>query len=276
MRIFSAVYAWAFIFFVLANTGGQAQLLSTQKPMPLVSQIEKSSRENSSVDQNVSGNGLNSDDTDSSTATDDLSASANANEADQSLNTLEQAPAATNQTTPPSTENLPAQPVEQPAQTAAAQQPAQHVGEQRAIAVLQVLDKISARATTLQVPVGSTAAFGLLVIKVETCRASSPSEAPESAAFLEIKEIDVNSLQPKDEARDSRLQKDLLLYSGWMFASSPALAALENPVYDVTVLACENAIDSYLNGAGEAPEAANASNGKKTSSEKPVVETPED
>lgn len=274
MRIFSAVYAWTFIFFILANTGGQAQLLSTQKPMPLVSQIEKSSRENTSVDRNSSDSGLNSDDTDSPTVPNDSPASATTNQEDQSLNAPEPAPAA-NQATPPSTENLPARPAEQSGQTVA-QQPAQHVGEQRAIAVLQVLDKISARATTLQVPVGSTAAFGLLVIKVKTCRASSPSEAPESAAFLEIKEIDVNSLPPKGDARDSQLQNDRLLYSGWMFASSPALAALENPVYDVTVLACENSINDYANGAGEAPDAANASNGKKTSSEQPAAETPED
>lgn len=109
----------------------------------------------------------------------------------------------------------------------------------RDVAVLQVLDKVSARMTRLRVPVGSSAAFGLIVISVKSCQIAPPSELPESATFLEISEIDINRL-PRSGQIPAGLQPSRLLYSGWMFASSPALSALEHPTYDVTIIACES------------------------------------
>ena len=94
------------------------------------------------------------------------------------------------------------------------------------IAVLQGLDKVTARVVTLDVPVGDAVTFGSLRITARTCRKASPVEPPESAAFLEIQEA-----RP-DEAVEP-------LFSGWMFASSPALSALEHPVYDVWVIDCK-------------------------------------
>jgi hypothetical protein len=98
--------------------------------------------------------------------------------------------------------------------------------ENMGIAVLQGLDKVTARVVTLDVPVGDTVAFGSLRIAARTCRKASPVEPPESAAFLEIQEAH------PDEATEA-------LFSGWMFASSPALSALEHPVYDVWVIDCK-------------------------------------
>lgn len=109
----------------------------------------------------------------------------------------------------------------------------------RDIAVLRLLDKISARTTVLRIPSGSSAAFGLIVITVRSCQEAPPSEAPESAAFLEISEIDIASL-PRSGVIPSNVQPARLLFSGWMFASSPALSALEHPTYDVTVTGCES------------------------------------
>jgi len=108
------------------------------------------------------------------------------------------------------------------------------------LAVLQVLDKVSARTTTLVVPVGSSAAFGLILIAVRSCQIAPPSEAPESAAFLEISEMDINSLPRSGGPVPAGLAQPMrLLYSGWMFASSPALSALEHPTYDVMVKVCQ-------------------------------------
>ncbi len=126
---------------------------------------------------------------------------------------------------------------------ALAQQPTGEVVSARSmltrdVAVLQVLDKISARTTKLRIPVGSSAAFGLIVINVRSCQIAPPSDVPESAAFLEISEIDINKL-PRSGEIPAGLAPSRLLYSGWMFASSPALAALEHPTYDVTVMSCE-------------------------------------
>jgi hypothetical protein len=93
-------------------------------------------------------------------------------------------------------------------------------------AVLQGLDKITARISTFEVPVNQTAEFGSLEITVRRCDKTPPEEPPESAAFLEI----------VDNRPDS---PSVLLFSGWMFASSPAVSALEHPVYDVWVTDCK-------------------------------------
>lgn len=98
--------------------------------------------------------------------------------------------------------------------------------ENMRVAVLQGLDKVTARVVTLDLPVGDTVTFGSLRITARTCRKASPVEPPESAAFLEIQE------SHPDEATEA-------LFSGWMFASSPALSALEHPVYDVWVIDCK-------------------------------------
>jgi hypothetical protein len=96
------------------------------------------------------------------------------------------------------------------------------------IAVLQGLDKVTARISTFDAPLGEVAHFGTLEITPHACFKTPPEEPPESAAFLEI--WDAKPGEPKKE-----------LFTGWMFASSPALSALEHPVYDVWVLDCKTA-----------------------------------
>ena len=92
---------------------------------------------------------------------------------------------------------------------------------------LQALDKVTARVTTLEVTLGQPVRFGTLEIVARRCYKRPPEESPESAAFLEIREI---------RAGEAPQQ----LFTGWMFASSPALSALEHPVYDVWVKDCLN------------------------------------
>lgn len=96
---------------------------------------------------------------------------------------------------------------------------------ERPAARLQGLDKITARTSTFTVKVGETAAFGSLRITLRACREAQPIDPPESAAFLDITEI-----KPGEQAEPA--------FTGWMFASSPALSAMENPIYDVWVLSC--------------------------------------
>ncbi|MCK5374769.1 MAG: DUF2155 domain-containing protein [Alphaproteobacteria bacterium] len=90
---------------------------------------------------------------------------------------------------------------------------------------LQSLDKITARTMTFEAEVGSTLRFGPLYIRVQKCKKSSPIEKPESAAFMQIWEIGPDS-EPE------------WVFSGWMFSSSPALSAMDHPIYDVWVLDC--------------------------------------
>ena len=98
----------------------------------------------------------------------------------------------------------------------------------RGAATLQGLDKITARVSAIEVTVGETAHFGSLLITLRACREAPPIDPPEAAAFLEIKEV-----KPDEEPE--------AVFSGWMFASSPALSALEHPIYDVWITACRDA-----------------------------------
>jgi hypothetical protein len=112
------------------------------------------------------------------------------------------------------------------------------------VALLEGLDKITARVSKFEAPVGTPVRFGTLSIRVRDCEKNPPEETPESAAFIVI-----------DESRPGEDHKRL--FSGWMFASSPALSALEHPVYDVTLLDCKAASGS--------PRAASGSDtGKQT------------
>ena len=95
-------------------------------------------------------------------------------------------------------------------------------------AKLQGRDKSTARVSTIEAPVGRPVTFGALEITVRACDKRPPEEPPESAAYLEIVERKTNE-EPKT------------VFSGWMFASSPAVSALEHPVYDIWVLDCMSA-----------------------------------
>ena len=96
--------------------------------------------------------------------------------------------------------------------------------------VLQGLDKVTARISTFEIPLDREVRFGTLSIVVRSCHRTPPTEPPESAAFIQI-----------DEVGDDASQR---LFSGWTFASSPALSALEHPVYDIWVLECRNAANA--------------------------------
>lgn len=114
------------------------------------------------------------------------------------------------------------------ASAAVAQTPAPEDWRQHDVAVLQGLDKVTARISRFEVAVGQTVRFGTFNIRLETCQDLPPTLPPESAAFLHIED------QPPDEQPSE-------LFSGWMFASSPGLNAVEHPVYDVWVASCKSA-----------------------------------
>ncbi len=96
------------------------------------------------------------------------------------------------------------------------------------VVVVRALDKITARVEELELPVNRPFTFGTLVITVRTCRVAPPEETPEAAAFMDIGEIKPG-------------EPDKPVFRGWMFASSPALSAMEHPVYDMWVTGCKSA-----------------------------------
>ena len=99
-------------------------------------------------------------------------------------------------------------------------------------AILQGLDKVTARVSTITARLGNTVKFGVLEIIVRSCDKRPPEETPESAAFLDVWEV-----RPGESANS--------IFRGWMFASSPALSAMEHPVYDIWLLDCKNTPEVY-------------------------------
>ena len=96
--------------------------------------------------------------------------------------------------------------------------------------VLQGLDKVTARVSTFETLIEKSVRFGTLEIIPRACDRTPPEEPPESTAYL-----DITDMRPGAPPID--------LFHGWMFASSPALNALEHPVYDVWVLECKVLVD---------------------------------
>ena len=127
------------------------------------------------------------------------------------------------------------------------------------VVVVRSIDKLSARTHTFDIPVDRTVQFGKsLFIKVRACRKSPPVGEPEAAAFLQIWER-----KPHEDA--SRW-----VFSGWMFASNPALSAMDHPVYDVWVIDCKKSVTSAKSEtySSEAEPAAAAG------TEAPATESP--
>ena len=100
--------------------------------------------------------------------------------------------------------------------------------------VLQGLDKVTARVSRLEAPIGATIRFGNLEIVPRACERTPPEEPPETSVYLEI-----------DESRENKTER---LFSGWMFASSPGLNGLEHPVYDLWPESCKMLADDVLIG----------------------------
>lgn len=94
-------------------------------------------------------------------------------------------------------------------------------------AVLQGLDKVTARVSTFVAPIGQVVGFGTLQVTARTCKKKPPEEPPNTAAYLDIDDVRPGNPMP------------VQLFSGWMFASSPALNALQHPVYDVWLVDCK-------------------------------------
>ena len=125
-----------------------------------------------------------------------------------------------------------------PAPAPAATPPAQSAYR---IAVLQGLDKTTARISTIEAPIDQPVNFGNLTITARTCSKAPPEDPPETAAFLQIDEA------PPPGATGAAQR----VFSGWMIAETPSLSGLENPVYDVTVLDCKSDSGSTASAGGK-------------------------
>jgi hypothetical protein len=97
-------------------------------------------------------------------------------------------------------------------------------------AVLQGLDKTTARVSRFDAPINRGVRFGTLVITARACVKRPPEEPPETAAFLIIDEVRQGGTAVETKR----------VFNGWMFASSPSVSAMTDPIYDVNVLDCKS------------------------------------
>lgn len=94
------------------------------------------------------------------------------------------------------------------------------------IAVFAALDKVTARISPLEIRIGETMKFGALTVTPRVCYTRPPTEPPLTSAFVEVDEIKLSGERQR-------------IFSGWMFAQSPGLHAVEHPVFDVWLTNCK-------------------------------------
>ncbi|MBB3935364.1 DUF2155 domain-containing protein [Aureimonas phyllosphaerae] len=93
-------------------------------------------------------------------------------------------------------------------------------------AVFSGLDKITGRITSFEVRINETVQFGALQVTPRACFTRTQEEAPKTDGFVEVDEITL----------DREIRR---IFTGWMFADSPGLNAVEHPVYDVWLKDCK-------------------------------------
>lgn len=94
------------------------------------------------------------------------------------------------------------------------------------IAIFAALDKVTARISKLEVPLNETVQFGTLKITPRVCYSREPTEPPKTSTFVEVQDVTLNDGEKR-------------IFTGWMFAESPGLHAVEHPVFDVWLTACK-------------------------------------
>ena len=95
-------------------------------------------------------------------------------------------------------------------------------------AQFSVLDKITARIERLELNLNDEEVLGSLTIILKSCQNRPPDYLPESAAYVEIY-----------DKLNKNYEEGTLIFSGWMFSSSPAISALEHPIYDIFLISCK-------------------------------------
>lgn len=94
------------------------------------------------------------------------------------------------------------------------------------VAVFSGIDKITGRTTTFDVYIDETVQFGALQVTPRVCYTRDDEEAAKTTTFVEVDEITL----------DRKIRR---LFTGWMFADSPGLNAVEHPIYDVWLESCK-------------------------------------
>lgn len=95
-------------------------------------------------------------------------------------------------------------------------------------AKIQILNKITAKISQLDIKIGSEIIFDSLKIKALSCWKSSPYDLSENKILLDIEDKKINT------------EKYSKIFEGWMFSSSPAISGIEHPIYDIVAIDCHD------------------------------------
>jgi hypothetical protein len=98
------------------------------------------------------------------------------------------------------------------------------------VAVFSGIDKITGRITSFDVYIDETVQFGALQVTPKVCYSRDETEAQKIDSFVEVDEITL----------DRKVRR---IFTGWMFADSPGLNAVEHPIYDVWLTGCKQQSD---------------------------------
>jgi hypothetical protein len=109
-------------------------------------------------------------------------------------------------------------------------------------AVFAGLDKITGRITAFDVAINETVQFGALQVTPRVCYTRPPTETPSTDSFIEVEEV---TLQGEVKR----------IFTGWTFASSPGLHAVEHPVYDIWLTDCKGAASAVASVTPATPAA---------------------
>lgn len=92
------------------------------------------------------------------------------------------------------------------------------------------IDKITGRIFNFDVYMDETVQFGSLQVTPRVCYSSEEGEEPKTDSFVEVDEMTL----------DRKIRR---VFSGWMFAESPGINAVEHPVFDVWLKDCKSKSD---------------------------------
>ncbi|MDB5505614.1 MAG: glycosyl hydrolase family 5 [Devosia sp.] len=94
------------------------------------------------------------------------------------------------------------------------------------VATFSGLDKVTARVTTFDVYIDETVQFGALQITPRACYTRPTTEVQRTSVFIEVDQVSLKGTMTR-------------IFTGWMFADSPALNAIDHPVYDIWLVDCK-------------------------------------
>ena len=138
--------------------------------------------------------------------------------------------------------NVPQTPASlQPGDEVVTEPPAQKIVNKKAS--FSGLDKITGRIINFDEDIGETVQFGALRVKTDACYTRPATEAANTDAFVEVDEI---TLQGEGKR----------IFSGWMFAASPGLHAVEHPIYDIWLTDCKGPDTTIVSAQPDPPKPA--------------------